>query len=237
MMDLGPTAYWKLNETAGSSIFDSSGNTNTGTKGSAVTLAGASSPIFGVTDGCPRFTASTNSKIDFSSSLTINDHSNVTIMGWVKMVSVSLLSPIFSNGRDCCGTYNGYELWANRYTKAVGDIWNGGNHAVYGPALSTDTWYFLATTYDGSNLRIYVNGSLSATSAYTGGVGTPASFAPRIGNLAFSPQSSSVDGWISRVAIFDYAISGGNLLKLYNAAYAPNPLFHYRRREAVRRAA
>lgn len=76
-------------------------------------------------------------------------------------------------------------LWANRY--AIG--WDHGDPAFRAAAavyvsgtyysagfgtLSGATWYTLAATWDGSNLRAYTNGSLMTTTAAAGAVSSTA---------------------------------------------------------------
>ena len=57
----------------------------------------------------------------------------------------------------------------NSSRPAGGGTW--GPLPVYGAAaLTTNTWAYLALTYDGANLRLYVNGTQVATQARTGNI-------------------------------------------------------------------
>src|SRR5262249_16709960 len=54
-----------------------------------------------------------------------------------------------------------------------GGTFGGANANVTGTAaLATNTWTYLAATYDGSTLRLYVNGTQVATLAKTGAIAT-----------------------------------------------------------------
>ena len=50
----------------------------------------------------------------------------------------------------------------------------GGSYAdAFGTAkLTANTWSFLTETYDGSTLRLYVNGTQVASTAHTGAIST-----------------------------------------------------------------
>ena len=54
---------------------------------------------------------------------------------------------------------------------AGGGTFAGANaNAFAASTLATNSWTYLATTYDGANLRLYVNGTLAATQAKTGAI-------------------------------------------------------------------
>ena len=95
----------------------------------------------------------------------------MTLMAWVKPSSASTL---FTDviWKD----YFAYFLEATSNTGApgVGAFINGTAH-VWVPtpsALTVDSWAHLAATYDGANVRLYVNGVQVGISAQTGTIGT-----------------------------------------------------------------
>ena len=74
-------------------------------------------------------------------------------------------------------------------------------------SIPTGTWTHVALTYDGANMRVYVNGKLDLTEAGTGTVANN-------GQTLFLSSSTSTkffDGIIDDVRIYDYALSQDEL--------------------------
>jgi hypothetical protein len=81
----------------------------------------------------------------------------------------------------------------------------GGDQFVAGTtALPLNAWTHLVTTFDGSALRLYVNGILVQTSAH-GGAATVSSGALRIGGNAI--WGEYFKGRIDEVRIYNRALS------------------------------
>lgn len=56
-------------------------------------------------------------------------------------------------------------------------VYTSSDGFISGPVISLNTWYHIAATYDGSNMRIYVNGVETSSGAQTGSVqGTSTKF-------------------------------------------------------------
>ena len=87
-------------------------------------------------------------------------------------------------------------MWVNN-----GSSWYKNNISAYNSfAFAPDEWYHLAGTYDGSLIRLYVNGRLLATRRYTGGTGAYT-------NPLYIGSSGSdrwFDGLIDDVCVFNY---------------------------------
>jgi hypothetical protein len=77
-----------------------------------------------------------------------------------------------------------------------------------------DIWYNVVGTYDGSNMRIYVNGVLKNTRAQTGILATNAVTA-KIGT--FQGTNYNLTGRISNVSIYNRALSAQEIQQNFNA--------------------
>ena len=93
----------------------------------------------------------------------------MTLEAWVDPASVS------SGWRDVIYKGNdNYYLMGQPTTRGVpagGGTFAGANANAYGAStLATNSWSYLAATYDGATLRLYVNGTLAASQATSGAI-------------------------------------------------------------------
>ena len=80
--------------------------------------------------------------------------------------------------------------------------------------LSTNTWYNFTVSYDGSFIKIYLNGTLDNSVAQTGSMGTnPVSM--NIGRVYYN--NSYFSGSISDVQIYNRALSESEIQQNFNA--------------------
>ena len=87
------------------------------------------------------------------------------------------------------------------------------DRGVRGPvAIPLNTWTHLATTYDGANMRFYVNGVLVGTTPGTGTINA-ANGALRIGGNNSAPlgQGEFFKGLIDEVRIYNRALSSAEI--------------------------
>jgi hypothetical protein len=79
-------------------------------------------------------------------------------------------------------------------------------------AIPLNTWTHLATTYDGTNLRVYVNGVLAGTTAGSGSINV-ANGALRIGGNNSAPlgQGEFYKGLIDEVRIYNRALTAAEI--------------------------
>ena len=88
--------------------------------------------------------------------------------------------------------------------------WN--NSASY--SLTAGNWYHIVGTYDGANLRLYINGVNEVTTANTG---TPAANSSGIRLMARWDSNQYWGGNLSTVKIYDRALSQAEVLQNYHA--------------------
>lgn len=86
-------------------------------------------------------------------------------------------------------------------------------------------WYMASATYDGANMKIYINGTLKNTTAYTGNI-VAGSDAIQIGHYYFDPGGATTNifnGYIDECAYFAYALNQSDITFLYNSYNGCNP--------------
>ena len=83
-----------------------------------------------------------------------------------------------------------------------------------GPVLATNTWYYVAVTYDGSNLKMYVNGVYYSSASYT--LATPTS-----GNSLWCSYKNP-DFYADNIRIYDAALTPAQILDDYNILEVSN---------------
>src|SRR5262249_56682519 len=75
-------------------------------------------------------------------------------------------------------------------------------------ALAVNTWSFLTETYDGSTLRLYVNGTQVASTAHTGAIATSTN-PLQIGGDSIYGQNFA--GLIDNVRIYNVALTAAQI--------------------------
>lgn len=101
----------------------------------------------------------------------------------------------------------------------------GFTEAIGATAFVINTWYHIAAVYNGTDIRIYVNGSLDNNGAdnpkaYVAGIfNSTADF--RIGEEG--DGTWNFDGLIDEVAIFSYALSAEEIASIYESGIPNSP--------------
>jgi chitodextrinase len=94
------------------------------------------------------------------------------------------------------------------------------NYADAGSPAPVGTWTHVASTYDGSTLKLYVNGALVASKPFTGNVGDSNNW--RIGAYG-GTAGDFFDGLIDEVRIYDTALTAGQIGSDMNTALSTRP--------------
>lgn len=207
---------WDFDECSGSLAADRSGN------GNDASLAGGSSFSTDTPTGkgCSLSNASTAQYANAGSGQSLSTiSSQVTVAGWVKVLTSTCYNMVFSNDRDVAGAYNGFALGLYCGNSTLFRVWNGGPSpvTVSGPSLASGQWYHMAGVYDGSAIKLYVDGKLVGTTPYSGGIGTPPSYNATLGALATCPSSCGHGLLIDSVHVFSKALVAQEIGSLYAA--------------------
>lgn len=145
-----------------------------------------------------------------SDAATLDITTTITLEGWVKPFSVSSAQTII-------GKNGSYALGITSAGKPVFTKWT--STAVTATATTTttvtaNTWAHLAATYDGANVKIYINGALNTTTAVTGAIDAT-SAAVLLGAKTTSTELFS--GCIDSVKVYNTALTAADIAKNYAA--------------------
>ena len=191
---------------------DSSGSGNHGVMGSAGTTPGHVGQAF-------HFTAQNQSAV-IPNHPSLFPPSSLTIEGWVNPNNYASCSGAYRIFHTVQTIVTGYVPFINcangKLHGAIFDSAGIGEQVISNASVPTGTYTHFAMTWDGSNLRIYLNGALDNTAATTiPSIGTN-SIQLRIGN----DQALGFLGQIDEVSLYNRALSGSEVLSIFNAGTA-----------------
>ncbi len=142
--------------------------------------------------------------------------SQITMIAWVNPTTIAATW----QGIFLRQTVGDYELWMYGNKLRYGIRLNGSMYRQDGSiSLSTNTWYMLAWTYDGSAVRLYVNGVADSSFARTGTINTSDGII-YIGYSGFA--SERFNGKIARCQLYNRALSAYEISKNYIAGLGTN---------------
>jgi Concanavalin A-like lectin/glucanases superfamily len=206
----GPAGYWRLGETSGTTATATSGSPN-GTYTNAPTL-GVSS-LVGDTDSSVGFDGS-NDIVDFGDNYRFAANATFSIEIWLKPTAATSNERTVVTKED--GGGQGWALVLNATTNTVaiergnGGSWDMANSTT---GLQAGTWYHIVGTYDGTNLRTYVNGTLETTLASSRSLPTitsPLQLSSTNANFQYS-------GFMDEFTIYTSALALARIQAHYNA--------------------
>ena len=193
----GPVLALGFNEAAGSPIaHDSSGGAHDGSIREAQFVAGKYGNALAFDGVNDWVTIADDAALDLTTAMTLE--------AWVRPSDIAgWRTVLMKESVDSAA----YELYANEDTNRPSAYFVAGTtfKGVTGiAALSTAAWTHLAATYDGANMRIYVNGVLARTVARTGAINRTASPLRVGGNNAWGEFFA---GLIDEVRVYNRALS------------------------------
>ena len=153
-----------------------------------------------------------NGKLDHVEFRVIPPVDSTTWAAWVMLRAANSYPMIYSTGAS--GGY--HELAYSGSSRKPYVIWNyaasGYGTFVHATAMALNTWHHIACTYDGTTLKLYVDGSYSGEDAST--YGTPSFFwSAARGDSGFG--TFTLDGQISRGRVYDRPLSKREMHELY----------------------
>ncbi len=207
--------WWKLDETEGGNAGDSSSNNNVGKLFGNPRWRPSAGKVGGALefDGVDDYV-----ETDYATDLPV-----WTVAVWVNSPaapkSAMPSGPVHREKNYQINWDHGDPTFRGAAGIQVGGIWHG---ASFGN-LQGNTWYHLAATYDGENLRAYKDGDLITNNSAPSGHPEAES-----ATLKFGKHSTSSDyfgGTIDDVRIYNYALSKGEIEELCKVtATKPRPI-------------
>lgn len=208
--------YWKLDETSGTAVYDSSGHNQTGTATGTPTI---SSDI-------PTLNFTNNRSLDFdgtSDYVTMGDVANLEVEGSVPFSISTWFNPNSSPGAEetfvlvSKGTPAGkgyafqYEQISSNYVINISK-YGVVDQRVTISELTTGTWYHLVGVQRSSEIEYYIDGSSVGTYSNSSAYNASATDEFRLG--AAHDGTLKADGLLDDVRVYSRALSGSEITAL-----------------------
>src|ERR1700716_3392075 len=162
-----PVAFWRMDETTGTTMADATANANNGHYAGIYTLGqpgviGGGAVAFDGQSGAASVLSST--------SLQVN---TVTIEAWIKKRADTEYGVyVAKNVEPGGGAGSGWFQLLNSHHNGKLEFRvtsDGGPAILSNTTLALNTWYYVVATYDGAVAKLYVNGKLDGTLKVTAG--------------------------------------------------------------------
>ena len=196
---------------AGSTWYDSSGNSRNATLVNGPTYSSSQG-------GCFHFT---DTSLQYAITSTVPSLTNWTVEAWFRPTKslTSKVTSIVSNEFDLINKLN-YSLGTNNAPGSynlAGGFYNGAWRTTTGFAPTNNTWCQSVVTYNGSVVTQYQNGTSQSTLTYAGT--SQSGGAIRIARRWDEALTSAnlFDGDISIVRVYDTSLSSTQVFQNYNA--------------------
>jgi hypothetical protein len=204
-LNVGIISYYKLDETSGTTAYDSLGVNNGFNNGATINVAGKINTAYDF-DG-------SNDYVLMDSAFQSGSWSEVSVSAWFYQDSRSDFSPIIYSRGSKTGYLSFLESDDSFFGFSVaGDV--NDRVKVASSTLNIGEWIHAVGTYDGTTMRLYINGlnvanrTVSSTINFTG-----------TSYIGYDPAISTrkFNGKIDEVAIWNRALTNSEISLLYNS--------------------
>jgi hypothetical protein len=202
-----PLSYWRLGETSGTYAHDQMSSAEPGTYTNVtVGQPGATA------DGDTSIQTSGGGYVDIADAYRFTGNVPFSLEAWVRPTTSTVFGPIIEKTSSTQTATYGYLLeldngapWMVRYVANVDGL-------AKSTSLVGLKWAHVITTYDGQQIKIYVNGGIKAQAT------TSSPMSSDFGNL----RLGGLDGLLDEVAIYDHVLPGDGILAHCEAARNPD---------------
>lgn len=218
-----PAGYWRLGEASGTSAADASGSARHGTYVGTPTLGVASVLASDAANTAVVLNGSTQ-RVTVPASGGAFGAASFTIEAWIKTSTTNKYSAILD--RDDGNTQR---AWQFRIEQTTGKlqflrVMDGAGTvsvvSVISSAVVADGMvHHVAATYDGTTIRVYVDGVESGSAAAAGGIRSAPGYGLTIGRSGSSSSNGETDfnGTVDEVAYYGAALSAARIAAHYTA--------------------
>jgi hypothetical protein len=193
---------------SGTTWRDISGNNNNGTLTNGPTFSGIGKQASIVFDGVDDYA-------DCGNNSVLNFTTNFTIGAWVNAnaTQASVDSGILGKITDA-NSYQGYMIWFT--SGKVPTLYIRGTTLGATFPLSSNTWYYVVGTYNGTTASLYINGILnSSTNLSVSADATASNF--WVGKYQFSTGGRNFTGKVATAQAYNRALSADEVSQNFNA--------------------
>jgi len=204
-----PLTYWRLGETSGTTAVDRTGRYNGiysyVTTGQAGAIAGDSNTA-GRFNGISSRVSISDNPFDFTTSFSVS--------AWLKVNALVNNQIVASKLQGS----NGWQFEADRAILSA-KIGNKTYNAT-SAGVTANQWVHVVFVYDRTNsrMRFYSGGAPVGTSATTS---TPGSNSHDLELGHETNANNCLNGYLDEVAVFNYALTDAQVLRIYRAGKAP----------------
>jgi hypothetical protein len=219
----GLITWYDFNEPTGTILTDIVFGRHNGTSINTPTL-GASGIInnaYSFAAGSQEYVNLTENYADFNFS-GVGNYGNITLSAWVYKTGGATVHAIVD--RSAVGS-SAWEWNVNIQNKISASLYESGGLqklVISDDIIDSNKWVHTAISANGSNLNVYINGTLVKSTTYDGTIKS-ISYPPTIGTQMQDP-TITFNGRIDEVGIWNRSLSDAEILSLYNGGLGLSPL-------------
>ena len=214
--------WWRFEEGSGTSIADSSSNSNTATLVNGPTFS-TNAPIVYANGYSLEFDGTNN---HLSTNLVTNTYSlknGFSASLWVKLDDVSTTQDFFGRYGASTGRFY-FGITGSNVRAAIGTSFDT---STLSHGMSTGTWYHVAYTFSGGSsgtFTYYLNGSSVGTISFTWTSDSGAYEPMHIGGLknGSNLHQNPTNGKLDEFALYNSALSASDITAIYNSGAPVN---------------